>query len=147
MRYEETGKVTFASRKELVYQCEALKAELSRFSVEEYPRETCQIAKLLYCLANYIGEELWTILGRPGSLFTQPWPTADPAALRREAVEIVVQVDGRVRTRLTVEVGAPEQSIREAALAEDKVRPWIDGRQVAKVVVVPGRLVNIVTSS
>ncbi len=111
-------------------------------------REAVDTALLLLGpVCPHIGEELWTILGRPGSLFTQPWPTADPAALRREAVEIVVQVDGRVRTRLTVEVGAPEQSIREAALAEDKVRPWIDGRQVAKVVVVPGRLVNIVTSS
>src|SRR2546422_948819 len=111
-------------------------------------REAVHTALLLLGpVCPHIGEELWTILGRPGSLFTQPWPTADPAALRREAVEIVVQGDGRVRTRLTVEVGAPEQSIREAALAEDKVRPWIDGRQVAKVVVVPGRLVNIVTSS
>src|SRR6266700_3660493 len=111
-------------------------------------REAVDTALLLLGpVCPHIGEELWTILGRPGSLFTQPWPTVDPAALRREAVEIVVQVDGRVRTRLTVEVGAPEQSIREAALAEDKVRPWIDGRQVAKVVVVPGRLVNIVTSS
>jgi len=111
-------------------------------------REAVDTALLLLGpVCPHIGEELWTILGRPGSLFTQRWPTADPAVLRREAVEIVVQVDGRVRTRLTVEVGAPEQSIREAALAEDKVRPWIDGRQVAKVVVVPGRLVNIVTSS
>ncbi|HWN53648.1 MAG TPA: leucine--tRNA ligase, partial [Methylomirabilota bacterium] len=111
-------------------------------------REAVDTALLLLGpVCPHIGEELWTILGRPGSLFTQRWPTADPAALRREAVEIVVQVDGRVRTRLTVEVDAPEQSIREAALAEDKVRPWIDGRQVAKVVVVPGRLVNIVTSS
>ncbi|HEX9409818.1 MAG TPA: class I tRNA ligase family protein, partial [Methylomirabilota bacterium] len=111
-------------------------------------REAIDTALLLLGpVCPHIGEELWAILGRPGSLFTQPWPTADPVALRREAVEIVVQVDGRVRTRLTVEVGAPEQSIREAALAEDKVRPWIDGRQVAKVVVVPGRLVNIVTSS
>jgi leucyl-tRNA synthetase len=111
-------------------------------------REAVDTALLLLGpVCPHIGEELWAFLGRPGSLFTQRWPTADPAVLRREAVEIVVQVDGRVRTRLTVEVGAPEQSIREAALAEDKVRPWLDGRQVAKVVVVPGRLVNIVTSS
>jgi len=60
---------------------------------------------------------------------------------------VVVQVDGKVRSRMTVDVGAPEQSVRERALAEDKVRPWIDGREVARIVVVPGRLVNIVTRS
>ena len=63
----------------------------------------------------------------------------------REQVTVVVQVDGKVRSRLTVDVSAPEQAVREQALAEDKVRPWLAGREVAKVVVVPGRLVNIVT--
>ena len=70
---------------------------------------------------------------------------ADAAALARDEVEIVVQVDGRVRGRLTAAVGAREAEIREMALADGKVIPWLDGRQVAKVVVVPGRLVNIVT--
>ncbi|HEV3345848.1 MAG TPA: hypothetical protein VHC93_02085, partial [Methylomirabilota bacterium] len=69
----------------------------------------------------------------------------DPAALARDEVEIVVQVDGRVRSRLTALVGAQEAEVREQALADDKVRPWLDGRHIAKVVVVPGRLVNIVT--
>jgi len=72
-------------------------------------------------------------------------PVPDPAALTRDEVEIVVQVDGRVRGRLTAAVGAQEAEIREMALADGKVLPWLDGRQVAKVVVVPGRLVNIVT--
>ena len=79
------------------------------------------------------------------SLFRQPWPVADPAALTRDEVVIVVQVDGRVRGRLTVEAGAAEGEVRARALADDKVRPWLDGRQVANVVVVPGRLVNVVT--
>jgi leucyl-tRNA synthetase len=56
-----------------------------------------------------------------------------------------VQVDGKVRSRLTVEVGASEEEVRRLALADGKVRPWTDGREVAKVVVVPGRLVNVVT--
>jgi leucyl-tRNA synthetase len=60
-------------------------------------------------------------------------------------VEIVVQVDGRVRSRLTADAAAQEAEIREKALADGKVRPWLDGRRIAKVVVVPGRLVNIVT--
>ena len=65
--------------------------------------------------------------------------------MARDEVQIVVQVDGRVRSRLTAGVGRPEAEIRELALADGRVRPWLDGRQVAKVVVVPGRLVNIVT--
>jgi len=69
----------------------------------------------------------------------------DPAALKREEVVIIVQVDGKVRSRLTVDVAAPERDVQDKALADAKVRPWLDGRQVAKVVVVPGRLVNVVT--
>ena len=57
----------------------------------------------------------------------------------------MVQVDGRVRGRLTAAAGAPEAEVREQALHDGRVRPWLDGRTVAKVVVVPGRLVNIVT--
>jgi leucyl-tRNA synthetase len=100
---------------------------------------------LLGPVSPHITEELWAALGHRESLFTRAWPTADPASLARDAVEIVLQVDGRVRGRLSAPVDAPEAAIREQALADSKVRPWLDGRQVAKVVVVPGRLVNIVT--
>jgi leucyl-tRNA synthetase len=100
---------------------------------------------LLGPVCPHMTEELWQALGHRESLFRQAWPAADAGALVREQVTVVVQVDGKVRSRLTVDVGASEQSVREQALAEDKVRPWIDGREVAKVVVVPGRLVNIVT--
>jgi leucyl-tRNA synthetase len=100
---------------------------------------------LLGPVCPHIGEELWAALGHATSLFKQPWPTAEAAARAREEIEIVVQVDGRVRTRLTVDVSAPEREVQDRALADSKVRPWIDGRQVAKVVVVPGRLVNVVT--
>jgi leucyl-tRNA synthetase len=93
----------------------------------------------------HITEELWSALGHEESLFRRPWPVADQAAMERDEVQIVVQVDGRVRSRLTADVAAQEAQIRELALADARVRPWLDGRQVAKVVVVPGRLVNIVT--
>jgi len=102
---------------------------------------------LLGPVCPHMTEELWQMLGHGDSLFRQAWPAADPAALVREQVTVVVQVDGKVRSRLTVDVAAPEQAVREQALAEDKVRPWIAGREVSKVVVVPGRLVNIVTRS
>jgi leucyl-tRNA synthetase len=100
---------------------------------------------LLGPVSPHITEELWAALGHRESLFKRSWPVADPGALARDEVEIVVQVDGRVRGRLTAAVDAQEADIREMALTDGKVRPWLDGRQVAKVVVVPGRLVNIVT--
>jgi leucyl-tRNA synthetase len=100
---------------------------------------------LLGPASPHITEELWAALGHRESLFRRAWPTADPGALARDEVEIVVQVDGRVRGHLTAGVDAQEAEIREKALADGRVRPWLDGRRVAKVVVVPGRLVNIVT--
>jgi leucyl-tRNA synthetase len=79
-------------------------------------------------------------------VFRQPWPRPDPASLHREEALIVVQVDGRVRGRVTVDAQAPGDEVRRRALEDAKVRPWLDGRRVEKVVLIPGRLVNIVTA-
>jgi leucyl-tRNA synthetase len=67
--------------------------------------------------------------------------------LTRQEVVVVLQVDGKVRSRLSVEVDAADERVQGLALADDKVRPWLQGRQVERVVVVPNRLVNIVTRS
>ena len=95
--------------------------------------------------APHLAEDLWAQVGRPSSLFGQPWPNPDPAALAREEVLIVVQVDGKVRSRLQVEAGAGEEQIRSRALDDRRIRSWLETRQVDRVVVVPGRLINIVT--
>jgi len=100
---------------------------------------------LLGPVCPHITEELWAALGWSESLFRQPWPVADRDAMKRDEVQIVVQVDGRVRSRLTADVAAADAEIQEMALSDGRVRPWLSGRRVAKVVVVPGRLVNIVT--
>src|SRR5438067_1763491 len=102
---------------------------------------------LLGPFAPHMTEELWQQLGHPTSLFKQPWPVADPAALTRKEVTVVLQVDGKVRGRLTIEVDAAEDRVQRLALADDKVRPWLRGRAVDRVVVVPNRLVNVVTRS
>jgi leucyl-tRNA synthetase len=109
-------------------------------------REAVETALLLLGpVCPHLAEELWERLGHTESLFRERWPAPDPQALAREAVEIVVQVNGRVRGRLTVDVDAAEQQVRDLALADQKIRPWLDGREVMRVVVVPGRLVNVVT--
>jgi leucyl-tRNA synthetase len=102
---------------------------------------------LLGPFSPHVTEELWEQLGHGQSLFKQRWPTADPAALTRREVTVVVQVDGKVRSRLTIEVDAAEARVQGLALADDKVRPWLEGRAVERVVVVQNRLVNVVTRS
>ena len=79
------------------------------------------------------------------SLFKQRWPVADPAALQKTEVTVVVQVDGKVRGRLQVGVDAADDQVRQLALGDDRVKPWVERRRIDKVVVVPNRLVNIVT--
>ncbi|MGH7392158.1 MAG: leucine--tRNA ligase [Candidatus Rokuibacteriota bacterium] len=102
---------------------------------------------LLAPFCPHVTEELWERLGRAGVVVEQRWPEADPAALVKDEVTVVVQVDGKVRSRLTVDAGASEAEVRRQALEDDKVRPWLGARTVDRVVVVPNRLVNIVTRS
>jgi leucyl-tRNA synthetase len=109
-------------------------------------REAVEMVILLlgpFC--PHVTEELWSLLGHAESLFARPWPVADPAALKKKDVTVVVQVDGKVRGRLVVDIDAPEDAVRRLALGDDKVRSWVAARDVERVVVVPNRLVNIVT--
>jgi len=102
---------------------------------------------LLGPFCPHITEELWSALGHTESVFRQSWPVAEAAALARDEVTLVVQVDGKVRSRLVVEVGTAQERIERLALDDDKVRPWVASRRVARVVVVQNRLVNIVTAA
>ena len=80
----------------------------------------------------------------PYSVHTQSWPTFDPALAKEDLVELVIQVNGKVRDRLTVRRDLPEAEARELAMASDRVRDHLDGQEPARVVYVPGRLVNVV---
>jgi leucyl-tRNA synthetase len=100
---------------------------------------------LLGPFCPHVTEELWSRLGHRESLFRQRWPVADPVALQKTEVTVVVQVDGKVRGRLLVDVDAADERVQQLALGDDRVRPWVAQRRVEKVVVVPNRLVNIVT--
>jgi len=100
---------------------------------------------LLAPFAPHVAEELWARLGGPYSVHQQAWPAWDEALAAEETITLVVQVDGRVRDRLTVPAGITEAEARELALDCDGVRRQLDGRRVARVIYVPGRLVNVVT--
>ena len=100
---------------------------------------------LLAPFAPHLAEELWARLGRPYSVHTQPWPTADPAALAAEEVTLVVQVDGRRRDAVPAPAGIGRDQAVELALASDNVRRHLAGRRPRHAVYVPDRLVNLVT--
>jgi leucyl-tRNA synthetase len=92
----------------------------------------------------HIAEELWTMLGNEPSVFGQEWPAHDEAAAREEELEIPVQVNGRLRGKVVVPAGTGEEAIKERALADENVRRFTADKTIAKVVYVPGRLVNVV---
>jgi leucyl-tRNA synthetase len=105
------------------------------------------ITLLLGPFCPHLAEEVWLLLGHKQSVFRRPWPTAEAAALARDEVTLVVQVDGKVRSRLVVDVGTARERVERLALDDDKVRPWVESRRIARVVVVANRLVNIVTAA
>jgi len=108
-------------------------------------REALEVAvRVLAPIAPHICHELWAAFGHAEAVIDTPWPAADPAALERDAVELVVQVNGKVRGRVEVPAGADEDTARDAALALDNVRRFTDGKRLRKAVLVPDKLLNLV---
>jgi leucyl-tRNA synthetase len=99
---------------------------------------------LLAPYAPHLAEELWHRLGHTDSLAYAPWPEADARYLVQDTVTVVVQVNGKVRDRLEVPVGALDDDVKHLALASEKVVPWLAGKELVKSVVVPGKLVSLV---
>ena len=101
------------------------------------------LVKVMAPFAPHWAEELWhTPLDRSDSVHEQPWPEYDPSRAVSAEVELAVQINGKVKTRIVVDAEAPEKSIRETAL--EAVSKTLDGKNVVKAIVIPGRLVNIV---
>jgi len=103
-----------------------------------------RLALVIAPFVPHIAEELWSRLGHGSSLTHEPWPAVDPSKLRDDSVELPVQIQGKVRARIVVAADADESTIRAAAMADDKVVAALSGKTVRKVIVVPGRMVNIV---
>jgi leucyl-tRNA synthetase len=99
---------------------------------------------LLAPFAPYLAHELWEMLGEKGSLLKAPWPKYDAALAKEEEIEIPVQINGKLRSRIVVPADSPEELVLERALADEKVQAAIAGKQIVKKLYVPGRLVNIV---
>jgi len=99
---------------------------------------------LLAPFAPHVADDLWDSLGNKGSLLNTKWPGFDPAAIVEDEILIVVQVNGKLRGKVTVAVDATDDAVKTAALADEKVREHTEGKEIKKVVVVPKKLVNVV---
>jgi leucyl-tRNA synthetase len=110
-------------------------------------RETVEtIIRLLAPLVPHITEELWTLLGRQESLADAAWPAFDPAVASEEEITIVIQINGKVRSRITLPADEEGENIKTLALAEERIASLTAGKTIVKVVYVPKKLVNIVIS-
>jgi leucyl-tRNA synthetase len=107
--------------------------------------EALEIAVLaLSPIVPHVTHALWRELGHERAIIDEPWPAVDPRALERAAIDIVVQVNGRLRSRITVPADADETTVRAAALADAHVKKFVGDKAVKKVIVVPDKLVNVV---
>ena len=132
---------SIAALMELVNELYAEEENLSREALDQIlPR----LVLLLGPFTPYMAEEMWEQLGRTGPVFRQGWPAYDDELAKEDAAEIVVQVNGKVRGRVSVNFGASTEEIQKLAFADSKTQASLAGKQVVKVIVVPDKLINIV---
>jgi leucyl-tRNA synthetase len=122
----------------MVFVNEATKAE-------SVPRAWFEsFVKILSPFAPHLGEELWEGLGHTESIAYAPWPAFDEAKLRRDTITIAVQISGKMRGTVEVSADASDADVIAAAKAEEKVKPYLDGKAIKREIYVKGRLVNLV---
>jgi leucyl-tRNA synthetase len=122
--------------------CIARVMELVNFLYAEEILE--KVALMLAPFAPYVSQDMWEELGKEGPVFRQCWPVFDPELAKEDEAEIVVQVNGKLRGHIRAPFGTPKEELEARARAEEKVQPFLVGKQVVKVIVVPDKLVNIV---
>ncbi len=99
---------------------------------------------ILAPFAPHLAEELWSGLDNKESIFKQSWPKFNPDLVRDEKISLVVQINGRVRDNIEVFADISEEEARKTALDSDKIKKWLEGKEVIKIIFVKGKLVNIV---
>jgi leucyl-tRNA synthetase (EC 6.1.1.4) len=114
------------------------------FGSKEWNEAVDIYLRMLAPVCPHIAEELWQRLGKPYSVHTQSWPQVDEEAAKDEMITLIVQVNGKLRDRILVEPGISDDEAKQLALASEAVQQTLEGRPIRKVIVVPGRLVNIV---
>ena len=132
---------SIASVMELVNELYLSESELTPPVIAEVLEK---LTLLLGPFAPYIAEEMWEELGRTGPVFKQNWPAFDENLAREEDAEVVLQVNGKIRSKVTVPFLTAKDELERIALSDDKMLPFLSGKQVLKIIVVPDKLVNVV---
>ena len=125
----------------------ALSSGLDQASAGVRQEAMSALVRLLAPFAPHLAEEFWTRLGGDDSVHLQPWPEHDPDALVLDTIEVVIQVKGKVRGSMSVAVDCSKEELERLALASDVAQRWLEGQPPRRVIVVPGKLVNLVPSS
>jgi leucyl-tRNA synthetase len=131
---------------EFVNELYAVENEIAagNFPAEILAEAQRKVVLLLAPFAPYLAAELWEVLGETDNILRHPWPDYDSELAKEEEIEYAVQVNGKLRSRVSVPADSPEDLVLERALADEKIRASLDGKQVVKKIVVPGKLVNVV---
>ena len=102
------------------------------------------IVTIISPFTPHLGEELWQMIGKEGSVFDISWPEYDEKALVKDEVEVVVQINGKVRGRMNVPTEISRDDMQAAALEDEKIKELVEGKTIVKVIAVPKKLINIV---
>ena len=121
-----------------------LYAEEDKISAQPMCEAVQKLGLMLAPFAPYLSQEIWDELGKAGPVFRQPWPSFDPELAKEDEAEVVVQVNGKLRGRIHVPFGTPAAEFEALAKSDEKVKPFLDGKQILKVITVPDKLVNFV---
>jgi len=118
--------------------------ESGNIPAEDLAQTKRTLVLLLAPFAPYLAHELWEFLGEKGPLLRAPWPKFDPALAKEDEIEIPVQINGKLRGLIRVSAEASKDAIRDHALADEKIKALIAGKEVKNIIIVLGRLINIV---
>ena len=99
---------------------------------------------LLSPFAPHIVEELWNKLGNKESIFKEEWPEYDKKLIQEETVQLIVQINGKVRDKIEIKIGLSEKEVQELILSQEKIQKWLDAKKIKKFIYIPNRLVNLV---
>jgi leucyl-tRNA synthetase len=121
-----------------------LLAEEANISAQAMAQILEVLALMLAPFAPYVSQEIWDELGKEGPVFRRPWPAFDPELAKEDEAEIVVQVNGKVRSRLFAPFGTSKEELEKRAFADEKVQAQVAGKQLVKIIAVPDKLVNVV---
>jgi len=135
----------------VVAACMEMVNALDRFDTADKPMRVAAmheslgiLVRVLAPIAPHITHALWQALAMTGDLLNAPWPESDAQALQTDQITLVVQVNGKLRGQIEVAAGASDEDIRNLALSQDQIAKHTNGRPLRKVIIVPGKLVNIV---